>query len=112
MVSNYVGDGKVITVAIASKASGDAAVKGQIAGVCLTGTDAAGNVALATCGVFWLPVFGQGSGAPQPIAIGDIVYWDINLLNKDATNGIFFGYALDPVTSGATTTIRVSVGCK
>lgn len=109
MATNFVQYGEHIVVAIASKTAGDPAVKGKIPGVCLTDTDAAGNVVLATRGVFTLPVKGETT-VNAAIAIGDIVYWDSTLLNADNTNGVRFGYALDAVASGATTTIKVLVG--
>ena len=110
MATNYVQSGDHIFAAIASKSSGDPAVLGQIPGVCLTDTDSSGNVVLATRGVFDLPVKGQGPVNPQAISVGDIVYWDATELNKDSTSGIRFGYALEAVSSGATTTIKVNVG--
>ena len=109
MATNYVQSGDHIVAAIASKSSGDPAVLGQIPGVCLTDTDSSGNVVLATRGVFDLPVKGETT-TNTAISVGDIVYWDSTLLNKDSTNGIRFGYALEAVSSGETTTIKVNVG--
>jgi len=48
-----------------------------------------------------------------PLAAGDILYYEAGQtppINKDATNGVRFGYALAAVSSGATTTIAVKIG--
>ena len=92
-------------------ASGDPVVLGQLPGVALTAKDAAGNTTIATEGVFNLPVKGT-NGTNAAIAAGDIVYYvAANSPKLSATNtGVRFGYALDPVASGATTTIRVKLG--
>jgi len=45
------------------------------------------------------------------VAIGDILYYDSAAtikLNKDGTNGNFFGYALETITSGSSDTINVA----
>ncbi len=47
------------------------------------------------------------NAATAAIAVGDRVYVDGDDINDDATNGTFYGWALEAVASGATTTIRV-----
>jgi hypothetical protein len=47
------------------------------------------------------------------VAIGDILYHEAAAtpkVNKDNVAGIRFGYALQAVASGATTTIQVKIG--
>lgn len=43
------------------------------------------------------------------VAIGDKIYKDGSTYNRDATNGVLFGYALGAVSSGATTEIEVAL---
>lgn len=96
--------------------SGDPVAVGQIPGVALTdrsaGGNATGKATVQTDGVFNLSVKGINNVTNGAIAEGDIVYFDVARTPKlDVTvTGKRFGYALDPVTSGATTTIRVKIG--
>src|SRR5215831_8560046 len=94
----------------ATPASGDPVVLGQLPGVALTAEDAAGNTTIATEGVFNLSVKGT-NGTNAAIAAGDILYYvSANTPKLSVTNtGVRFGYALDAVSSGATTTIRVKL---
>lgn len=101
----------------ATVASGDPVAVGQLPGVALTdGDDTVANGGEATVqfdGVFDLEVVGTSDDGTTgaAIGVGDIVYIDTDgTLNVDATNGIRFGYALEAVSSGATTTIKVKVG--
>lgn len=97
----------------ATPASGDPVVVGQIPGVALTAERADGTTTIQTDGVFNLSVKGENAGGNSAVAAGDILYYEAGQtppINKDATNGIRFGYALAAVTSGATATIAVKVG--
>ena len=100
------GDGGLVV-------SGDPVVIGQLPGVALTDEDDDGNATVQTDGVFDLSVKGETT-VDAAIAVGAIVYYDSaatpHKLNADSANGVRFGYALEAVTSGATTTIRVKVG--
>jgi len=100
--------GDQIEIAAAGVASGDPVVVGEITGVALTDTDANGNVVIRRDGVFDLPVLGNDGNAGAAIAVGDPVYLGATggTLDVDAA-GTLFGYALEPVGSGATTTIKV-----
>lgn len=93
--------------------SGDPVVIGQLPGVALTTEDSTGMATIQTDGVFDLPVKGETT-VNAAIAAGAIVYYDSaatpHKINADNTNGVRYGYALEAVTSGATTTIRVKVG--
>lgn len=113
MAINEIFDpGNQIAVTIASKLSGDPAVAGQIPGVCLGATDAVtGKVVIKTDGVFTLSVKGT-TGSNSAVAVGDILYYTEGNTPKidKTTSGVRFGYALETVVSGATTTIRVKVG--
>ena len=94
-------------------ASGDPVLIGQIPGVAETAERADGNASIHLRGIYKLSVKGVITGpANQAIAAGDILYYSTGhtpKLDKDV-GGVRFGYALDPVTSGSTATIRVKVG--
>jgi predicted RecA/RadA family phage recombinase len=96
--------------------SGDPVLVGQIPGVALK--DASdlvangGTTSIQFDGVFKLSVKGIDAGGNSAVAPGDILYYvaaDTPRLSKKNT-GVRFGYALEVITSGATTTIRVKVG--
>lgn len=94
-------------------ASGDPVLVGQIPGVALTNEQTDGTTTIQTDGVFELSVKGETTTSAA-VAVGDILYYDSaatpHKLNKDSTNGVRYGYALEAVSSGATATIRVKVG--
>lgn len=94
-------------------ASGDPVLVGQIPGVALIDEEADGTTTIQTDGVFELSVKGENASGNNAVAVGDILYYEAGQtppINKDATNGVRFGYALEAVTSGATATIRVKIG--
>ena len=94
-------------------ASGDPVVCGQIPGVALVAEDSAGLTTVALDGEFTLSVKGENAGGNSAVADGDILYYEAGQappINKDATNGIRFGYARGAVSSGATATIPVEIG--
>jgi predicted RecA/RadA family phage recombinase len=94
--------------------SGQACLVGELPGVALTDADdTVGNGGTCTVkfnGVARLSVKGADGSGNAAIAAGDIVYLDGSEVNADVTNGVRFGYALEPVVSGATTTIKVKIG--
>lgn len=92
-------------------ASGDPVLLGQLPGVALIAEAADGLTTIKTDGVATLSVKGT-SGSNAAIAAGDILYYVTANTPKLSvtTSGVRFGYALEPVTSGATTTIRVKIG--
>ena len=54
-------------------------------------------------------VDGSGNSA---VAVGDRIFYDTAAtikLNKDVTNGLLFGYALETITSGSSDTIHVAM---
>lgn len=87
---------------------------GQIPCVAQTDRDANGNASVDCDGVYNLSVKGVITGpANSAVAVGDIIYYTAAhtpVLDKDATAGIRFGYALQMITSGSTATIQVKVG--
>ena len=103
----------LVCTAPTTPASGDPVVCGQIPGVALVAEDANGVTTVALDGAFNLSVKGEGAGGNSAVAVGDILYYEAGQtppVNKDATNGVRFGYALAAVTSGATATIPVEIG--
>lgn len=110
------GDQLYVDVAAAAATSGSPAMFGQRPGVTLTDRDAAGKAVVAFKGVFALSVKGEQAAGNVAVTAGDILYYEAGQtppVNKDATNGIRFGYALGSgtvVASGATTTIDVAIG--
>ncbi|MFI7691779.1 capsid cement protein [Nonomuraea sp. NPDC049655] len=97
----------------ATPSSGDPVLVGQLPGVALTDENADGTTTVKFNGVYDFPVKGETT-TNAAIAVGDILYYDAaatpHKLNKDNTNGVRFGYALEAVSSGATNTIRVKIG--
>lgn len=96
----------------ATPKSGDPVLVGQIPGVALTDERADGTTSVDTEGVFRLSVKGVDGSGNKAIVAGDIVTYtaaDTPKLSVKAA-GVRYGYALDAVTSGSTTTIRVKLG--
>jgi len=109
--NRYQEDGIQIKLSVgAGISSGDPVVVGQIPGVALLDSDANNDSVVRTQGVFSLEVVGEDGTGNVAVAEGDILYLDSGVVNKDDANGVRFGYALEAVNSGATTTIKVKVG--
>lgn len=92
--------------------SGDPVLIGQIPAVATTNERADGTTSVDTEGIWMLSVKGANGGGNAAIAAGDLIYYvtaDTPKLSAKPS-GVRYGYALDPVASGATTTIRVKVG--
>lgn len=117
MATNIVHeDGDQIYLAVtqpATPVSGDPVLVGQLPGVALTDEQADGKTTIKTDGTAKLSVKGETT-VNAAIAAGDIVYYDSaatpHKINADSTNGVRYGYALEAVASGATTTILVKIG--
>ena len=92
----------------------DPVLVGEIPGVALTDERADGTTTVDMEGVFDLAVEGKdAANANTTMSVGDVVYYDAAntiKLNRDDTNGVRFGYALEALASGASGTIRVKVG--
>jgi len=93
--------------------SGDPVLVGQLPGVALTDEQADGKTSVKTNGTARLLVKGETT-TNAAITAGDIVYYDSaatpHKINKDSTNGVRFGYALEDVASGASKTVLVKIG--
>lgn len=116
----YQHDGRYLSAvasAPATPVSGNPVLIGQIPGVALTDEGEGGNDATKTSidtgGVYNLNVEGVDGSGNSAVALGDILYYDAAAtvkINKDATNGVRFGYALGTVGSGLTATIPIKIG--
>lgn len=96
--------------------SGDAVlVAGLITGIALTDEGEGQNDSDKTSvhiGAFVadLPVEAVNNAGASPVGVGDNIYYDSAAtikLNKDNTNGVFFGFALATIASGQNATIPV-----
>ena len=97
----------------ATPASGDPVLCGQLPGVALTAEGSDGYPTVKLNGTAELLVKGETT-TNAAIAVGDILYYDSaatpHKINKDSSNGVRFGYALEAVDSGASATILVKIG--
>lgn len=112
MATNRVFEhGKLLSVAVASTVeSGDIVAVGGMVGVAQTDYDSnTGKATLDFGGVYDLSVKGVNGAGNVAVALGDAIYLvsgDTPVLSKKAS-GVFVGYALEAVDSGATATIQV-----
>jgi hypothetical protein len=108
----YQGEGWLrleLTVGAGAK-SGDVVAISDLVVDCITDADSS-NKATAMFPAAYateVAVTGKDASANAAVAIGDNVYKDGAEINKDATNGKFYGSALAAVVAGATTTILVA----
>jgi predicted RecA/RadA family phage recombinase len=97
----------------ATPKSNDPVLVGQLPGVALADEQADGKTSVKFNGVANLSVKGENNSGNSAVANGDILYYETGQtppVNKDATAGVRFGYALGTVGSGATATIPVKIG--
>lgn len=109
----FFGDGSGVTLKMAVTASasaGDVEVINALVVDLITDADAndEATVRLPCPYVVEVSVTGADDAGNSAVAIGDKLYNDAGTINKDAVNGVFYGYALETVTSGATATILVA----
>lgn len=106
-------DGRKLSVAVASTVqSNDPVIVGQMAGVAVTDySSVTGKATIDFGGVYNLSVKGINDAGNSAVALGDALYYvtgDTPVISKKAS-GVFFGYALEAVSSGATATIMVRI---
>ncbi len=102
-------DGRYLHIdAGTSLSSGDIAVVNDLVGIAQYDTDTDNKTVIDTAGVYDLSVYAHDGSSNSKVNIGNIVYADEgnNRCDKDATNPIA-GIALEAVTSGSTSTIKV-----
>lgn len=117
-IKRYIQEWPTLTLACSHPAtpqSGDPVRYGRLTGIALTDEGEGGNAAteatvyVGAC-VVSLSVQGADGAGNSAVAAGDRLYYDdagTPVINKDVTNGMFFGIALAAVGSGATATIEV-----
>lgn len=103
-----------ITVAVlAGVTSGDPLCIGLMPGVAVKDRDSSGNAPVDfRCRVWDLNVNGVDDAGDSAVAIGDDIYYtsgDTIKLSKKAS-GVFYGTALETVTSGSADVINVRIG--
>lgn len=101
-----------ITAPSSGAKANDPVMCGLRPGVALTDQDANGYATVKFSGSADLSVKGEAT-VDAAIAEGDILYYDAAAtvkINKDATNGVRYGYAAELVGSGVTKTITVDLG--
>lgn len=89
---------------IAAATSGDFIVYGDLVGVALNDYDAdRGSIVVSVNGGYELEVTAEdSSGVGETIYVGSWLYWDAaaNEINRDSTNGVPIGQALEYLASG------------
>jgi len=93
--------------------SGDLVIAGNLVGVAVADYDSdTDTLVIDTRGCYELSCVGKdSSGSNTAIAVGDWLYYDpaADQINRDYTNGICIGRALEAVGSGLTATIGVEL---
>lgn len=113
MKNRVFADGDFVTVtstAIASHKSGDPVAVGGVTGVLTGDADATNKAVVCRKGIFDLSVKAINDSGNNAVAVGDDLYLvvaDTPHLSKKSTAGVFFGWALEAITSGSTATINV-----
>jgi len=100
-----------LTVTDGGVAAGDPCLCGQLGGVVEAAKDASNVAVVQRAGVYNLSVKGVDGVGNSAVAQGDKIFYvtaDTPKLSKKAT-GVFFGWAIGTVGSGATATIEVAL---
>lgn len=113
MADNFIQHGRVIQ---GTNGSGSDIVSGQplilgdngLAGMCLEDIASTATGCVQLEGVFDYPVKGHNGSGDTAVAIYDKVYYTAGEAFADVDNtATLLGYALEAVSSGATTTVNV-----
>lgn len=113
MATNFIQEGKIIQ---GTNGSGSDIVSGQpiilgdngLAGICLEDIANAATGSVRLQGVVDYPVKGHDGSAAAAVAIYDKVYYTAGEAFADVdSSATLLGYALEAVSSGATTTVNV-----
>jgi len=93
---------------VAAATSGDLVIYGEMIGIALEDYNYdAGSITLDLTGGHTVSVHAYAAAAGEAVDIGDWIYWDATELNRDSTNGVPVGVALETITSEATADIGV-----
>ena len=93
---------------IAAATSGDLIVYGEMIGIALADYDVdAGAITIDLTGGHTVSVHAYAAAAGEAVDIGDWIYWDTDELNRDSTNGVPVGVALEAIASEGTEDIGV-----
>jgi len=92
--------------------SGDVQALNDMVVYLQTDRDAAGyaTVTIPCYHVQVVEVVAVNHAGNSAVAVGDLLYVDTGVINKDSTDGVEFGYALDAIDAGDTADIRVGFG--
>lgn len=90
--------------------SGDPLVVGALPCVAMIDRNADGEASVDCGGSYWFEVEGKNKAGNTAIAAGAIVYLKEGKISANNEEGARFGYAQEPVASGAKTLVRVKVG--
>jgi predicted RecA/RadA family phage recombinase len=90
--------------------SGQALVIGDLPCVAVTDRDKNGLASVQTDGVWRFTVKGKNKAGNTKIEVGKKVFMKGGEINANNEEGVFFGYVLEEVASGATSEVLVKVG--
>lgn len=90
--------------------SGDALVVGDLPVVAVTDRDANGKASCQTDGGWKLTVEGKNKAGNAKVEVGKKLFMKGGKLGLNSEEGVFFGFALEEVASGATAVIAVKLG--
>ena len=95
---------------IVAATSGDFIVYGELAGFALSDYDATrGGIVVSLTGGYEVEVVAEDGDGDEAVYVGSWLYWDAaaDEINRDSTNGVPIGQALEAVTAGETATIAI-----
>jgi len=95
---------------VAAATSGDLVIYGEMVGVALGDYDHdSGSIVLDLTGGHTIAVHAYAASGNEAVDIGDWLYWDATEVNRDSTNGVAIGVALEAVPTGTTADIGVKL---
>ena len=108
MATNLLQVGEYLNLEKSGVSSGDPVNIGFIKGVAVTDSDADDMISISLKGVYNLSVVANNGSEGAAVSIGDKVYLEGTTLNVDSSK-LYFGIALEAITSGDTATIPVLI---
>jgi predicted RecA/RadA family phage recombinase len=95
---------------VVAATSGDLIVFGDLVGFALTDYDSeVGSIVVSTTGAYEVEVVAEDDAGDDAVYVGSWLYWDAaaDEVNRDDTNGVPIGQALEAIPAGETATIGV-----